>query len=413
MHYGKYKGKADVRRVLEHADRGQEGVADHEHSNELIDPERTYLNYELKDRGGLSAIQYHRQRIEQIAAETKERTGKAIRKDAILLCSWMVTAPKSLPKDKQAEFFKGAYEWFSKRYGEDNIVTAAVHLDETSPHMHLQFTPIVEKKGVRRLCARDLETPQKLQQVHPQLQKVLTKQLGCPVELLNGATDGGNKTVNELKAKKLEKKVEELQKEVEELKTARSEEVFAKAGAIKAIGEKLTGNKKLTADEVETVKNVAATVEQIQAEFQRRIEEAEQSKKVTETLQNELQATLEQEQDKIQAEAQMLSGNDIARSKRLMEQVKEQASAEIAKMRQEKDGAVKKQEALKEQLKQAMKLATDYVYLVGEMELPPDPEARKYLKGQIEDYESRWKAMREPEQKEEQKQTEYNYPSLE
>ena len=97
MHYEKFKGKADVRRVLEHSDRGQAGVSDHEHSNEKIDPERSHLNYELKDRGGLSAVEYHRKRIEQIAEETKQRTGKALRKDAVTLCSWAVTAPQDLP----------------------------------------------------------------------------------------------------------------------------------------------------------------------------------------------------------------------------------------------------------------------------------------------------------------------------
>jgi hypothetical protein len=201
MHYEKFKGKADVRRVLEHSDRGQEGVSEHEHSNDKIDPERSHLNYELKDRGGLSAVEYHRQRIEQIAEETKERTGKVLRKDAVTLCSWAVTAPQDLPEDKQEDFFRECYAWFSERYGEDNIVTAAVHLDETSPHMHLQFTPIIEDKdGTRRLCAKDLETRGKLKTVHQKLEKHLTKELGCKVTLLNGATANGNKTVNELKA---------------------------------------------------------------------------------------------------------------------------------------------------------------------------------------------------------------------
>lgn len=407
MHYEKFKGKADVRRVLEHSDRGQAGVSDHEHSNEKIDPERSHLNYELKDRGGLSAVEYHRKRIEQIAEETKQRTGKALRKDAVTLCSWAVTAPQDLPEDKQADFFKGVYEWFSERYGEDNIVTAAVHRDETSPHMHLQFVPIIEDKdGTRRLCAKDLETKRTLQTVHQKLEKHLTQELGCKVTLLNGATDNGNKTITELKLATLQAQVKELSDQLAELRTARSEEVFEKAGAIKAIGEKLSGGKKLTAAEVETVKNVAAVVAQMQAEYQRQTEEAEKAKSTAESLQNELQATLQQEQEKIQAEAQRFAESAVIRSQREASKVKQQASAEIDTMRQERDRAVKQQAVLQQQLRQererteqAIELATGYAYLVNEIGVP------EYLEKTDGEYWKQLQALRQPEQKQEQEQT--------
>lgn len=38
------------------------------------------------------------------------------------------------------------YKWAAKKYGEDNIVGFNVHLDETTPHIHMQVIPVAEKK---------------------------------------------------------------------------------------------------------------------------------------------------------------------------------------------------------------------------------------------------------------------------
>lgn len=208
MHYAKY-GKQAVGSILLHSDRGINSPDTHEHSNENIDRSRTHLNYDLKERGGQTAYAYYKQRIEQIARETKERTGKSIRKDAVTLCSWAVTVPKDLAEDKTEEFFRTTYRWFTERSGEDNIVTAAVHMDESTPHMHLQFTPIVEKDGVRRLCAKDMETRRTLATAHQKLQEHLEQALGCEVNILNGATEQGNKSVLELQNETLKQQLAE------------------------------------------------------------------------------------------------------------------------------------------------------------------------------------------------------------
>lgn len=234
MHYAKYN-KGAVGSILLHSNRGIDYPDEHEHSNENIDRSRTHLNYDLKDRNGQTAYEYYKQRINDIAAETKERTGKNLRKDAVTLCSWVLTAPKDLPENIQEEFFKSAYKWFSERYGADNIVTAAVHLDETSPHMHLQFTPIIEKDGVRKLCAKDMETRSTLQTAHQKLQKHLQQVLGCEVNIINGATENGNKSILELQNETLERRNTELMSIIKSLESA-----------IKALKEQgityLTGN---------------------------------------------------------------------------------------------------------------------------------------------------------------------------
>ena len=218
MHYAKYQ-KGAVGSILLHSDRGIDSPDTHEHSNESIDKTRTHLNYDLKDRGGLTAYEYYKKRIDDIASETKERTGKSIRKDAVTLCSWAVTAPKDLPDEKLQDFFKASYEWFTERYGADNIVTAAVHMDETTPHMHLQFTPIIEKDGVRKLCAKDMETRKTLSTAHQKLQKHLEQALGCEVNILNGATENGSKSIERLKLEQLQSESTQVRGETEQLRS--------------------------------------------------------------------------------------------------------------------------------------------------------------------------------------------------
>lgn len=213
MHYAKYSNQS-VGIILQHSDRGIDSPDAHNHSNENIDRTRTDQNYDLKDRNGTTAYAYYKKRIDEIAKQTKVRTGKSIRKDAVTLCSWVVTVPKDLAEDNHKTFFSEAYNWFANRYGEDNIVTAAVHMDEITPHMHLQFTPIIERNGIRKLCAKETETRETLGKVHQKLQKHLENVLECPCKLINGATTNGNKKVLELKQKALKRKIEASKNEL-------------------------------------------------------------------------------------------------------------------------------------------------------------------------------------------------------
>lgn len=261
MHYAKYQ-KGAVGSILMHSDRGIDTPDTHEHSNENIDSSRTHLNYDLKDRGGQSAYAYYKKRIEDIAAETKERTGKSIRKDAVTLCSWAVTAPKDLPEDKLPDFFKAAYGWFAERYGEGNIVTAAVHMDETTPHMHLQFTPIIEKNGVRKLCAKDMETRKTLQTAHQKLQKRLEQALGCEVNIINGATEQGNKSVLELQNETLKQQLAEKEEQAQQAEErANKAEKRAKAAEQKL--KTVNGQFDVAAKELEKVLDKKARASEI------------------------------------------------------------------------------------------------------------------------------------------------------
>lgn len=217
MHYEKFH-RTEVAEILQHNTRGIDSPDTHKHSNENIDRLRTHLNYDLKGRDGLTAYQYYQSLIGEIEDKTKARGGKAIRKDAVTYCSWVVTVPETLPKEKYKDFFKGVYKFFAERYGEKNIVNADVHKDEVTDHIHLGFVPIVydKKNGFEKLCAKNLETQNSLKKAHKDLQKYLEAKLGCAVYILNGATVNGNKSIAELKLETTLEKVSEAEKKLDE-----------------------------------------------------------------------------------------------------------------------------------------------------------------------------------------------------
>ena len=117
-------------------------------SNPDIDPERTHLNYHIR----LPSDKYRSlvlKRIEE--ARAKKRSNSIVLQDCIATATpdWI----NELSYAKQQEFFNHAYQYFSKTFGEENIISAVVHMDEANPHMHLCFVPITKDN---RLSSKDL-----------------------------------------------------------------------------------------------------------------------------------------------------------------------------------------------------------------------------------------------------------------
>ena len=170
--------------------------------NQQIDLSRSHLNYNLAPHRDGGQIEFIRQRT------SEARTLK--RDDVKVLCSWVVTLPR---KDEFSEdriytdqeirdFFQEAYQVLAERYGEKNVVSSYVHMDETTPHMHFAFVPVAEdkKRGGEKVSAKDVLTRQDLQTLHVDLQRRMDERFGdgfFPV--LNGNTVGGSRTIVELK----------------------------------------------------------------------------------------------------------------------------------------------------------------------------------------------------------------------
>ncbi len=117
-------------------------------TNPQIDHKRTRLNFHfIKPHG--SYIAFINQRLKDLAPKRK------VKDDAVLLSSFSVGASPEFFTGKNRDdidaFFFECTEFFAERYGRKNIISAVVHLDETTPHMHLNLIPILEG----RPCAKN------------------------------------------------------------------------------------------------------------------------------------------------------------------------------------------------------------------------------------------------------------------
>lgn len=187
---------------------GVRGIQSHnnrEHppkTNPDIDPGKTPDNYDL-----LSERNY----IRKIKAAIKNQATetKTVRKDAVVMCSFIVTSDNATMSamriDQQRDFFEKSLEWFSNRYGVDNIVNATVHMDETTPHLHLGVVPVKDK----RLSAKNLFTKQELRSV----QTDFAVQVGANFGLERGKEGSENKhlTEQQFKLKTAKSELENLE----------------------------------------------------------------------------------------------------------------------------------------------------------------------------------------------------------
>lgn len=209
------------------------------YKNQKIDHSKTHLNYNLApEHKDMTDYEYMKKRCEEFKILK--------RKDVNWLVSWVITMPTDYTGNKEL-FFKETYSFMENKYGRENVVSAYVHLDETSPHMHFCFVPVVfdKKKQKYKVNAKQCVNRVELKQIHPQIQEYLEEKLQTKVNILNGATAEGNKTVEQLKN---EEKIK--QKAIAELIQNPTEEI--KKIVIEQISEEQKEN--IIEEEIENVK---------------------------------------------------------------------------------------------------------------------------------------------------------------
>lgn len=177
--------------ITAHYDRSRQS------KRENIDRAKTCENYNLAPCRDCSQGEYIAERLKNVKIQN--------RSDVNYICDWIVTMPKDLDTARQAEFFRTVYEYCNNKYGGENgknVVSAYVHLDEATPHMHFCFLPVVadKRRGGEKLSSKiAVGGPKDLQNFHINLQKFCTERLKTQVNILNDATREGNKSINDLK----------------------------------------------------------------------------------------------------------------------------------------------------------------------------------------------------------------------
>ena len=204
--------------------------------NPQIDHVRTKDNYRLVSSYG-TYTEFINNRLRELNLSP--------RKDAVVMNSFVVGSDKTffdgLAKVEQYNFFSDCYKFFAERYGEENIISAVVHLDETTPHMHLNLMPITSDG---RLCSKQLFDK-------PQLQKLQTdfyEEVGKKYGLQRGKEGSQRKHLStaEFKAKKIIEQAEAIREEsqvyADALTEAKSGNVPRKRGKLQEQVIALTAN---------------------------------------------------------------------------------------------------------------------------------------------------------------------------
>ena len=143
LRFAKYKGP-EIGHIESHNERTKEKYA----SNPDIDTSRSHLNFHL-----VSPERKYRAEAEKQIAEAGCRT----RSDSVRVVEALVTAsPEFFKGKKKSEvkaYFTVALDFIQKHRSKDTIISAVVHMDEKTPHMHLCFVPLTEDK---RLSAKEI-----------------------------------------------------------------------------------------------------------------------------------------------------------------------------------------------------------------------------------------------------------------
>ncbi|MBQ5633019.1 MAG: plasmid recombination protein, partial [Treponema sp.] len=147
--------RSAVRSILNHVTRIDN------YSNKDIDSTRSKYNYSLTKH---NPFEVYDKRLSEVHCLNRANVNT--------LSSWCVTLPKGVKKEDQRKFFEETVNFLKNRYGERNLVSADVHFDETTPHLHYCFIPIIydEKKKREKVDRKSIFTLKELKTFHNDLQ---------------------------------------------------------------------------------------------------------------------------------------------------------------------------------------------------------------------------------------------------
>lgn len=143
LRFEKHKG-TPVAPLEAHHERQKEKYA----SNPDIDTDRSKYNFHIVKPQG-KYYHFIKKHIEEAGCRT--------RKDSTRFVDTLITASPEFFKGKSTkeirEFFQRAEKFLIDRVGRENIISAVVHMDEKTPHLHFTFVPLAADN---RLCAKEI-----------------------------------------------------------------------------------------------------------------------------------------------------------------------------------------------------------------------------------------------------------------
>ena len=114
------------------------------YTNKNIKHDKTKDNYSIK-----SCDTNYLRKFDEIR-ETQNLKGY-LKKNSNVLCEYVITSDKeffkTIGEDETKRYFETAYKFVAnyKDLGEQYIISANVHMDEETPHMHITFIPVIHE----------------------------------------------------------------------------------------------------------------------------------------------------------------------------------------------------------------------------------------------------------------------------
>ena len=116
---------------------------------ETIDTEQTHNNYHIVPAPDTRYMEFINNRIKEVGVKRK------VKDDAVRMATFVIGAKGDYFKDMtpamERAFFTDCVNFIARQMGKENIISAIVHKDETSPHIHINVVPITPDN---RLCAK-------------------------------------------------------------------------------------------------------------------------------------------------------------------------------------------------------------------------------------------------------------------
>ena len=282
------------------------------HSNPDIDIDRSDQNVVFFKTGNL--LENVRERVADIQAGQKRK----IRRDAPVAIEYMITAsPEAmarLSKQEQEQYFAESLNFVEARHGTRNRLSAVLHLDETTPHLHVLVFP--EREG--KLDAKSFFKLPALTAMQDEFAVKVGRQFGLErgvrlTELLEkGEKPHRHQSVAVYKAKKLKETEQAL---------SRLEQTTEDLAAIEAIQPQknlFSSRVSVTQDEFETLssqaKAYAATKETLQKRSKTLLER-ERSVESRETLTDKNECLTRQNKALTEENSRLRSALSTERSK--------------------------------------------------------------------------------------------------
>lgn len=335
LHFEKHKANDTAVNGLQ---RHNERVPNQKHSNKNIDDSRTIDNVFLKKSDGK-----FKDAVSNVIENERDKGLKGVRKDAVRMVEATVQISGKvldMGENEQEQVLRDSYEWLKSEFGENNIVSAVIHKDETNMHLHFDFVPIRDSKLTAKTVISKIELKRyqneflsDLQGKHPTLN----------FERGGGETNGLSQREFEILQKEREEREKELSKYSDKLDSL-EDELDKKEDLLKAKESKLLVREKRHEAGFEKLNNAVK-------EFNVAVEELKEEKRdvlIREKNVSNRESLLKSENGRLVILKQEIDEKSLNADKKLSEA--SERLSEANKLKELADDMMKRVEALKIQL---------------------------------------------------------------